>query len=388
MADLNTDDAADLAYMQTQLGMDRRVWGLDNIRKTRMKVAALRAGVSGVQLKIGVFGDSYTQRHERYIQKFATRVNTLFGFAAGGWVGFGFPSSDLNTINGNARRDLVTCTRSGTGWSSNYIASISPDICDARSSVAGDKITVGIPAGHTSCRLIYGGTTSNQGTARYRWDGGAWTAFTLSGSEPSYLDLTGMPSTATTLDIEVTGTNTCRFKGLILGSATSGAIVNKLAASGAKLADAVSAINGVSNSAMRTYTGMLDCDVFVGMYGPNDQGASRTPEQFYADYLTWIDAVRTIEPDADVLIIAPPENQRTTNTYPMASYTAAALAAAKARSVGIYDCQFDFGVLSSSYAFASNRPWFSSDLLHPSDNDGGSILANCIWSALFDRVTS
>ncbi|KAF1003346.1 MAG: hypothetical protein GAK28_04785 [Luteibacter sp.] len=79
------------------------------------------------------------------------------------------------------------------------------------------------------------------------------------------------------------------------------------------------------------------------------------------------------------LQLMPPENNRTTNPYPMTSYAEAARLAALQGRHGFVDLQWDVGDpanFGAAYAYANpNRSWWMSDLTHPNLTEAQPALA-------------
>jgi hypothetical protein len=118
------------------------------------------------------------------------------------------------------------------------------------------------------------------------------------------------------------------------------------------------------------------------MHGTNDQGSSRTPEQFRADIVTIINRVRAARPTCDILLIAPCENQRV-NSVAMADYAAQMLdIAVQSSNIAFLNLQSYFGTEPLEYSSTSARPWFNVDGIHPEPEFGGYAMTDAILKAI------
>jgi len=362
-------------------------YNLGSLRNLRKFRGQMLAGLNYF-LDISFVGDSYTQASTRYIDALTAALQTAYGDAGSGWVGFGYPSAGQASVNGNARPSIYPVTFSGT-WSANYNGSgTSPDISNANSVTPGSRIMVVFPANTSAIRLLWGATTdgSSAGTARYSYDGGgSWTSFTLSGSNAGSLALSSVPGTAFTLTIEVVGTNACRFQGLYAtNTASRGARINKLGGSGATAAQFAS-FQGTQHRTALSYLGGAD-SMYGIMFGPNDQGAGQTKAQFKASIEALIVSYRTQLSTRyggkDILLIAPPENNRTNNPIAMSEYQAAMFELAVQYDCAFMNLQAFFGADPAFYASNGICPMFNADLLHPEPDTGGKLMASTIFELM------
>jgi hypothetical protein len=372
------------------------------LRETHMRLTAIQDGVTQ-QLVIAILGDSYVQGNY-WSQAFAKRMHALYGMAGVGYVGFGFFGSDVATpfatggaqpgfggitsVDGNVRPDLVPTPTFDGVWGSagatagyNSAGSGLPSLSYAQSTTAGDRVRFSFPAGHTAARVYYNANAS--GSFRYSWDGGStWVATITYSSSSGSLSaaLSAVPSGAATLILEVVS-GTVRLGGVDMQSSAAGVRIHKLGVSG-------SATNTWSAAAAggQWRTRMLDLapNLYIAGWQTNDQGAAFPPTTTYTTNMTAIIAgIRAASPVADILLTSPPENQRTSNAYPMTQYTAAARSLAHSLKTAHLDHQVNFGDVAADYASSNaNRPWYSSDLIHPVKATGGNALANAVLRAV------
>jgi hypothetical protein len=358
---------------------------------------------------IALVGDSYTHNPTRYSGGFAQAEIADQGDGGGGWTGFGFVDGGaggpyvLNGTqptlpNGNVRPSQYTMQHVGA-WTSSYGIVPAPDACCAVSATAGDRIVLGFPAAAsglypalTAVDLFWIGTAD--GVMRYSWNGGStWTSVNLQGTvgDCSFAALAGFPTngSAGTLIIEVVS-GTCKPAGVnwISGTETvsssggavnitvagaSGAVIHKLGATGRKAQDFATVSANTSWGAALARLGINTLSI---MHGTNDQGASRTPEQFEADLVTIASEALVAVPSLDVVITMPAENGRTTNAVKMKQYAASAADAANNNDWGFNDTQREFGDPDnpSVYMSAGARPLYASDGIHPEPKTGGRVL--------------
>ena len=356
--------------------VDSPIWGEWHLRETRQRLRLRALGEAGV-LTIAAIGDSWTHGTSRWCGPLATVLASQFGDAGPGWVGLSWYPGNTALVNGNARTSVVGYTPDAAGWSTAYATATGPDICSITSSTVGAKQTVTGPADCSAVVLHYLGGSD---TVRYRWDGGAWSTLDLSaGSGPLTAALTGLPATAWTLEIEIVSGSSTLF-GLDVRRSTSGVRFHKLGATGSR-AEQWATVNA---AAWQTGLAALAPNLVVIMHGTNDQGSSRTPSAYRTDIDTIITRVRAAAPAADILLVAPCENQRA-NSVAMADYADQLQELAVLRSCAFLDLQPFFGLLPVDYAAGSARPWFNADTIHPEPASGGRAIVDAIHRLLTTR---
>ncbi len=370
------------------------VMGLQNpyqaqlLRQTHMALTKLGLPTpEATQLIINLSGDSYTQGATRWAQPFTQFMAAKYGDAGGGWCGFGFlvsgnvapwtTGNQPSFLNGNARPATYP-TREYGSIAGIYYTAATADLAAATLSQAGDAVEQDFPASPTisSVDLHFIGTSG--GSIRYTFNGGTtWTTLSVSGTTGvtavTTLSLTGYTAAAAgTLRIEwVSGTAT--LAGVNLKSTASGVRVNKIAATGS----AVSAwAQNSTGAGFTTSSAALSPNLIVYMDGPNSQTAGVSTTQWGTYLTTLINLWRTITPGIDVFVMAPPENQRTTNPVPVAGYALQARNMAATMRFAFTDTQNAFGDPSNptEYGSAGIVPLFATDLLHPDPPTGGRLL--------------
>lgn len=342
------------------------IWGAEYLRETRQRLRKLALGDTAT-LGIALIGDSWTHNYLRYSGPVASTLKTAYGNAGLGWVGFSWPTGLPDLRNGSI--DPTSCTVTVTGtWATTYGTSTSPDIGQISSSTAADEVSVTGPASCSAVVLYHRGG----GVVRYRWDGGSWTSATLSGSTLQTLSLSSVPSTAWTLEIEVVS-GTPILCGLDIQKSTSGVRVHKLGSTGSR----TSQWAGVTASEWQSGITALAPNLVVILHGTNDQSAY-APATFRTHMETILDRVRVAAPAADILIVAPCENIRDDNAWPMADYAEEAYQLAEEYSAGFLNLQPLFGLVPADYANGSSRPWFNADEVHPDPDTGGRAIVDAV----------
>lgn len=348
--------------------------GLENLRETRRRLCSRAVG-EAAQLVVASIGDSWTHQYAGWAKATAQVLKARYGDAGPGWSGFGV----LTGAGYNGNVDHLVCKPvypRAADWSfTQYGASTSPDIASVSSTVAGATIAVtGGPTGVTGVNLFARGTAD--GIVRYRFDAGSWTELSLAGAGMLILPLAGVPSTAWTLDIEVVS-GTVRLLGIDATSTASGVRWHKLPSSGS------SSASWAANTGADWSTGLasLAPNLVVIMLATNDQGRGVPVSAFAANMATLIARARTATPAADILLVAPPENQRGLAPR-MAEYAQVLRHVAAVHRTAFLDLQPAFGASPADYAFGSNRPWFLSDGVHPDTATGSRAIAAEVLSVL------
>ncbi|HSI41755.1 MAG TPA: SGNH/GDSL hydrolase family protein [Xanthobacteraceae bacterium] len=366
------------------------VWGAWNLQETRMRLRKLLLGESS-QLVIALIGDSYTQAVDRYVRPSAKTLQDTYGFAGVGWIGFGWFGTSAGTWSAGsqpsgmdltARSDLVTVQQIIGTWTCIYnnAASNTPSLSRSTSSTAGDYVRWSFPAGHNACRLFYGG--DGTGVVQVSWDDGAtWSGnVVLNTAGAANLALAGTPASAATARIKVISGNVS-LAGVDMQSAANGVRVHKLGGSGSTAAQ-WAGVTAATWAAQYAALAPKQTDI---LFGTNDQAIDVTPSTFGSQIGTIVSNIRSVLPWSDRLIMAPAENQREDNDYPMSAYTQAQREVAIVNNCAFLDFQYYFGP-ADNFAFAyahanSARPWNAADLIHPESLFGGRAMVDA-WLRL------
>jgi len=352
------------------------------LRQTRHAIASIQAGVVK-QLPILVVGDSWSDNERYWLQALTLQLQAEFGDAGAGYTGFAWGEDDTPLKAHKNARDDVVLTISADDWTPTWRGYATPDGGKVRSSTPGAPVTIAYPAGNGTAILYFLGT--EDGEARYRWDSGSWTTLDLTGDGTlDLVTLTGMPTGATTLRIEVVD-GTVDLTGVFAKGSGSGVRVDKIARSGANLGqyleeDETEWVSGITPMAPK---------LIISMFGTNDQ-ASIAPSEFGSRTASMTDRLRVVDPLADVLIMMPPENAlgRSTSMFDFADY---ARAVAVDKKCAFLDLQGYFGDTVSQYNWASSRKWLGADGAHPSATgevgfgDGGKVISGVLRRLLTTR---
>lgn len=333
---------------------------------------AMRLAGANEQFDVAIVGDSWSDRRQRFVEAVTNAMIAELGDAGPGWIGFGINSG---AVAGNAR-GLYSVVVSGT-WASDYGTAASPNISNARSSSPGAKLTItaaGATAVLASVRLFWTGTAD--GVVRYRWNAGAWTNQNVQGSGFQSALLAGVPGGANwTLEIEVVS-GSVNLQGVDGRSAAPGVRVHKLSNSGSSAARwiAVDEANFVAAIAQIAPKLALVC------LATNDRAAGTSPDTFRVNLNTLIGRLKAAAATADLLLMAPCENERA-DAHPMTAYTNAMGRVADDRNAAMLDLQYAFGMDVNVYKQGGARPWFS-DNVHPVDASVAPIIPTALQRVL------
>lgn len=368
------------AYTPSLMGLARR--GIPEksdtnaLRSMRWKTALKDMGDTTQRPVIGMIGDSWSTSSAHLASDLANMLIARYGDGGIGWFGLGFLSS-ITSPSGDARGAYYVPSSTGT-WTSDYhTTSKSPNICDARSSVATSSFiiastaTAGTRPPLTGAALHFTGTAD--GVIKWRWNGGAWSANTnvqTVGSQQT-LSLTGWPTgtisyasgSAVTLEISVVSGSVI-LGGVDFKSSTAGAVLHKIGASGAKASDWTQ--YPANYYQWKNGFAALGCDTATVLLGVNDQAAAASPAMFQVQMETVIDNARAGTAALDVLVIAPPETPAGYVT-PMIEYQAAAYLASVGRQAAFLNLQPLYGDPANPKAYnsAGSPALFSADNAHP-----------------------
>lgn len=347
---------ARLSEHLTDYGLPKQLlWGEWYLRETRQRLRSIERG-DAERLVIASVGDSWTW-DTYWSDSVIKKLISQYGNGGSGWTGFAGGSNGVNT-NGNVDVSKVTVLQSGTWSYAAYNTSTSPDIGQISSSTAGALVAVTGQAGTSGIDLFYIGDAT--GAVRYRWDGGAWAALSLTGSGLQIVALTGAPATAFTLEIEVV-TGAVKLCGINIKSTATGVMLHKLGSNGSRAGhwaavDAAQWQSGLTALAPNLVTLLL---------GTNDQAANVTVASYAADLQTQITRIRAAVPFVDILLMAACEC-KTAPTYAMSLYAESAYQIAAQNKCGFLNLQYAFGDAVTEYNSASTRAWVEADDTHPS----------------------
>ncbi len=370
------------------------IWGEWKLRSARNKLRLLQQGYS-TQLVLNFFGDSWIEGP--FIMPYlAKALHDVYGIAGLGWVGFQHFSATAstaytdggtqpNTLQGNARDDLVTTPVIDGTWSNNNGGTGAV----ANPSIGGVTCTSGsgyvrfswTGATHDAADLHYFG--DGTGVIRHSWDGGAtWEANTsLSTVGVSHVALSNVPATASgSLRIERVSGNVS-LAGVDMKSSADGVRVNALGASGSNSNQWASV--DVAEWAGRV--AVLGADFTAGLHGTNDQSGSptATPDESAVNVTTLMTALRDEAPTMDLLWISPFENIRSGGSvYPMTDYAAAHRTASVSGGWAYLDLQYAVGDSTDIYENTTNTPFLEplsgGNAGHPSRPEGGMQVTDAI----------
>ncbi|MGO4196537.1 SGNH/GDSL hydrolase family protein [Rhizobium sp. YAF28] len=352
------------------------IWGAWNLRETRMRLRQLKRAEAS-QFAIAIFGDSWSQAAARWSGPVADALVADYGTYGSGWIGWAYPEGSSFLRNGNVRPAVYPISAASGTWVGTYNTAPTADLGYLTSSTAGSRVSASGPTEDTTFALHYVGTAD--GVVRYRWNGGAWSGnLNVQGADvQTAVALTGKPAGAWALDVEVVS-GTVKLCGLVASRSGNGVIVHKLAGTGSQT------FNWASQDETKWkagYGALGPVQLAIMMWGTNDQPFI-PPADYKTNLLTMIDRHRAVNPMSDVLLVAPCENQRTTNPRPMSEYARVMREAAVERKCAFLNLQYVFGDDAADYAFGSARPWFASDLIHPDPATGGRAIADAVLHLL------
>jgi hypothetical protein len=368
------------------------------LRQTHYRLMKLALPVpEAAQLVVNIPGDSYSQKAVRWVSPFADFLIAKFGDAGGGYSGWGFATAGTtpyviggaqpSSIQGNARPSLYPVRYAGSPTLTYYSAP-TPDLASVTLAAAGDAVEQDFPAAPSmsGINLIYVGTGACTARFGYGATQGAlpssWTTLTLNAASGTTtvvpLSLTGIAQPGT-LRVEWQS-GTCQLGGVDMKSAANGVRVNKIASTGSAVAQ-YATVNGTN-----WQTGFASLGGHLTIYGtgPNDQtGAVPGPGggTFAANMSTMINRFRGATTGAptstamDVLLVSPPENQRSNNTYAISEYSRVLRTLAYQARTAFLDMQPAFGDAGNpaNYGPSGDVVLFNGDNLHIEDATGGRL---------------
>ncbi|MBX6950389.1 SGNH/GDSL hydrolase family protein, partial [Providencia rettgeri] len=329
-------------------------------------------------LNVGFVGDSWTHAYNRYSGSLAIQLASQFGDAGAGWISFGAfnrltPTKWLGQ-NGNIRPHLYRVQYDDDAkWNKGIYANCpTPDICTAGSDTVGAKIIVNGVKAIKKADLLY---IPASGSFDYRFDGGDWITVETSGSEAvNVISLSNIPAGNSWTFELVVKSGLCLISGMNVIQSDSGVLCHKLGATGSRALDWATQ----DNEAMIASFKALSLDTAFIMLATNDQGSGVTPDSFRGYIQTIVQRLRKANPAIDICLVAPCENIRTDNAFPMQSYTRQVQTLAETYDCGFIDLQLSFGADPTYYAATGVNPLFNADKIHPEPATGGRLISAAI----------
>lgn len=352
---------------------------LSYLRKMRMRLGQIRAG-DAQQLDICFIGDSYTAGHLYYLNRLTQRLAADFGFAGPGFVGLNHGAALGDT---DFQFTRSSTTNFGGSWMVGSLGGASPDNRIITSGAAGDYVEVRAVVATqrskavTAAKVICMGT----GTLRYRWqDTDDWTETSVNSSTPVAIDMSVLPTPATTgtyawkLRLEAMSAGLTVF-GFWLGSSTPGVRISKCAASGSTSGNWYHGYDAAWMSQWKTSMSLIPADAYFIMLGGNDQSDGVSPATYLANIQGIVAALREINPAADIHITVRADTSRV-SSVPMSAYADAVRSWASANKIPFTDLQRVFGPDPAQYANDGVLPLIGSDNTHPISETGGRLLTD------------
>jgi len=351
----------------------------DRMRETRQRLMTIEHA-QPARFVWACVGDSWTQAGFRYVTPSVKKLMARYGSAGPGWVGFGMASGTPNNSADEAHATVTARTGLfGTNATANYINQTSPDCAGVVSDQAGDQVTVSYHAlhGNASVATIHYRQTPGGGIFQFRFNGGAWTPQSTSGTEgPARLQITGEPVGDWTMDIAVVS-GAVSLYGLDIRTGSQGVIVHKLGNSGAR----ASRFLAIDANSWQLELSALNPNLVSICLGTNDQAGQIGAAAWRADLGALMGRVRAAVPAADLLVVMPCENGLGLSPV-MRDYTLVSRELAATGDAAFLDLQSSFGRQFTDYGPGSNRPWFASDNVHP--NAAGGYAITAAVNQLFD----
>ena len=346
-------------------------YGASFLRETLKRLRAIKIGFSD-SLSIAFIGDSWTAEPQWYSNLVATELKSTYGNAGAGWTGFSWWGGGIattNRIHGNIDQ-AKTQVSIDSNWSSLHIQTDSPDTSSATSGTVGAEIVVTTT---DEADLAYLFAQPNGAVVRYKFNAGVWTNITLNSGNKYQLN--SVPSGAYSLTIEVVSGSPILNGVDMHKSGADGVKCHKLGAAGSQLAQ----WSPLSNDAQwRANLAELSPDTVLILLGTNDDVANESASSFNSNMSNLIENVKLATPNADILLVMPPQNIGVNSAVNAKAYADSSLALAKSKNVGFIALQSYYGINYDEYKSGSVRDWFIADGYHPTFSGGSVVNANAI----------
>lgn len=325
------------------------VYGRHYLQDTQAQLAKIAQAVSGEQLVIALFGDSWVDN--RFIHSpLVTALQALYGNAGAGWISF---------MTGNVRPTVPAGTSLvQTGdWTDSDQNAPTPSYGVDIASVSSVDIT--IPGKYvltTTSTDIYVHYLKRSGAGDFRWnvDGGGWTTVNTANATDLFatLDITGLSNASHILTIEVTVAGTgvfpmgadCRITG------NNGVRVHKLGNGGLTAENATD----VDATIWQAGIAALAPNLVIVLLGTNDHSHDVVPATFGTQITTLITRIRAARANTDILLLSPADNDLT-ETYALSEY----VTVLRDLAVSEETCMVDFYLNLPDYTIGNARGLYS-----------------------------
>lgn len=322
--------------------------------KYRAKLADIRSGIAGTKLRLGITGDSWTER-PAIPAAIRGLFEGVFPNAGEGWQSV----STSNRANG------VTMAYSGFTFIDGGEVSIggAPTGIDGMSlstTTAAATLTLG-NCQCTDLKIYY---YDNDAGFQYNIDGGAWVTVAGKGTNAmAHVDVSGLTDSKHVLNVSSAGnTSTLYLLGFYATRAVDGVELSKMGNSGAYSTYIDQWVGNV-----QPFAATIDLDLLIIILGTNDQRYSSSPPAKYVEVLKkLVDGYRAAIPDLGVVMICPAITSPDVINIPLSSYRDALHQFCIANGCEFYNLHDAFG----PYAQANALGQFA-DTLHP--NARGSL---------------
>lgn len=346
------------------------VYGFEFLRETHQRLRCISLG-DVVRLNIGAIGDSWIHNAPRWILPTFTTLMAQYGGLGNGWIGLSTPSG--GTTNGSVRGSGIA-TLTGA-WTSAYATGGGPDAGSVTTSEVGATAFTNLNT-YTAERNIYLLAMGGAGSITYTVGAASPVAVNLAAMTGVQKISLGVVTGAASVTVTVVSGVVTLF-GMIESLTGKGVGFHKLGSTGSRAAQ----WEALDQSRFRPCIAALDLDLAIVSLGTNDQAVPATKDAFKASIEAIILNVRGARPAADMLLLAPCENQRGLPT-PMSDYADAMYDLAVKYKLAFIDLQANFGEKAADYASGSARPWFLSDKIHPDGATGGRAIVNAVLAAI------
>ncbi len=346
------------------------VYGFEYLRETHQRLRSINLGDT-VRLNIGALGDSWIHNAPRWILPTFTTLMAQYGGLGNGWIGLATPTG--GTTNGSVRGSgIATLTGS---WTSAYATGGGPDAGSVATSEVGATVTTTLNT-YLAERNLYLLAMGGSGSVTYKV--GSADEVTVDLSALSGVQKISMGTVIGVAAVTVTVVSgSVTLFGLIESLTGKGVGFHKLGSTGSRAAQ----WEVLDPARFRACIAALALDLAIISFGTNDQAVAATKAAFKASIKAVIDNIRTARPTADILLVAPCENQRGLS-MPISEYAGAMYELAVEYKVGFIDLQPVFGDNPGDYAADSARPWFLPDKIHPDGATGGRAIVSAVLRSI------
>ncbi|MEN2980852.1 SGNH/GDSL hydrolase family protein [Tistrella bauzanensis] len=325
--------------------------------------SAVAAEIGGV-LRVLITGDSQVERYQ-VPQAISTALQGTYTLSGSGWI-------SVNNASSAIHYPLDGVTYARTGWTIDDMGDAQSWSLDGFAAIS-TASTATMSIGGARCTEVWVYYRDLDGTFQVSVDGGASIETVGGGTgDISRVVVSGLAAGAHDIAITTAGNvGTVVIGGIMARSTSAGVEISKAGNGGSTAAD-FEALSVTS----KTWIGQINPHLVMINLATNDATASVQTVDFAASLSAYISSIRSVCPDAGIIIFAPPKNSENTapSIYDFRDAIFGVAAASGCEVLNVCDAWSTYGAMSSLGCWYDSR--------HQSETGGAAIASQLMTHLL------